>query len=89
MNNNYGPNGANTAAPPYSATAPAYQPPTNEYYGQQNGAANNYYSYGQQSGVEMAPVQQPPNTYQPQMGGDPVYAPPAGPPPTKKGDIIR
>jgi len=83
--NYYGPNGANTnqPVPPYSATAPAYEPATNQHYGQQSGQANGYYNYGQQSGVEMAPISQPQNTYQPQTGGESVYAPPAGPPPGK------
>jgi len=58
-------------------------PPTYQqeggYYGENQG-----YFGGQQTGTEL---QQPQNTYR---GGDPVYEPPTGPPPTKKGDgIIR
>ena len=69
----------------YTAPAPPYTTQPNQtYYG--NG--NQGYFGGQQSGIEL---QQPQSAYQPARGGDPVYAPPAGPPPGKKeGDgVIR
>ncbi|KAI4185265.1 MAG: hypothetical protein L6R41_004221 [Letrouitia leprolyta] len=63
---------------------PAYSPPPNgNYYGNQG--ANQTYFGGQQSGVEL---QSPNNTYQPPRGGDQVYSPPTGPPPSKDG-IVR
>ena len=87
--NNQYPQGQNQAAPPYS-------PSNNQggaagYYGNTPGYGNNQggqgYFGGQQNGVEL---QQPNSTYQQQRGGDPVYSPPAGPPPGKGGDgIIR
>ncbi|KAL9127834.1 MAG: hypothetical protein Q9217_003353, partial [Psora testacea] len=64
---------------------PVYSPPPqNQGYGynqNQYGGGNQGYFGGQQSGVEL---QQPNQAYQPQRGGDSVYAPPAGPPPGKK-----
>lgn len=72
----YGPNGNNNqTAQPHHASE-NYEAPPPQY-----GAAASYYG-GQQSGVEMQPVN---NAYQPnlQRGGDNVYAPPAGPPPKK------
>jgi len=66
-------------APPYSAA------PQQGYYGNQGNQG--YFGGGQQNGVEL---QQPQSSYQPQAGGDPVYNPPAGPPPGKQHDgIIR
>ncbi|KAI4216825.1 MAG: hypothetical protein LQ351_000774 [Letrouitia transgressa] len=60
---------------------PNYGPPPNQgYYG--NNQPNQGYYGGQQSGVAA-----PNNVYQPQ-GGDQVYSPPSGPPPTKEG-VIR
>jgi len=86
--------------PPGHGAAQYYGPAgsnTQPYYGNQNqpeqqaappytseGANASY--YGQQNGIEM---QQPANTYQPQRGGDGVYAPPQGPPPKKERDLIR
>lgn len=76
-NNNY--QQPNNAAPPYSG-------PNQGYYGGNQGNQG-YFGGGQQNGVEL---QQPTSTYQPQTGGDPVYSPPAGPPPGKHNDgIIR
>ena len=68
----------------YSAP-PVYSPSPNQtYYGPEG---NQPYFRGQEQGVEL---QQPQSTYQPAVGGDPVYTAPAGPPPGKKGDgIIR
>lgn len=78
--------GNNNAAPPYSP--PANQTYYNEGYNNQGygGGANQSYFGGQQQGVEL---QQPENAYA--RGGENVYAPPAGEPPSKKvGDgIIR
>jgi len=69
-------------APAYS-TAP--QQGQQGYYGNQGNQG--YFGGGQQNGVEL---QQPQSSYQPQAGGDPVYNPPAGPPPGKQNDgIIR
>jgi hypothetical protein len=66
-------------APPYSAAS------QQGYYGNQGNQG--YFGGGQQNGVEL---QQPQSSYQPQAGGDPVYNPPAGPPPGKQNDgIIR
>jgi len=62
------------APPKYSQNPNGYG-----YYGNQpnTGGQNQGYFGGQQEGVEL---QQPPNTYR---GGEPVYAPPPGPPPAK------
>lgn len=78
--------GNNNAAPPYSppANPGAYNAGyNNQGYG---GGANQSYFGGQQQGVEL---QQPENAYA--RGGENVYAPPAGEPPSKKaGDgIVR
>jgi len=69
---------------PYNSNqAPPYSPPQEQdFYGGQN---QGYYG-GQQTGVEL---QQPQNTFQNQRGGDSVYEPPAGPPPTKGDGIVR
>ncbi|MCJ1227315.1 hypothetical protein MMC12_003970 [Toensbergia leucococca] len=65
---------------PAGAAPPIYSPPANQtYYGNGNGNPNQGYFGGQQSGIEL---QQPQGAYQPQRGGDPVYSPPAGPPPS-------
>ncbi len=65
-----------STAPPYQPNpdpAPQYSaPPSQGYFG------NNAGYYGPQSNVEL---QSPSNTYQPQRGAEPVYAPPPGPPP--------
>ncbi|KKY18211.1 hypothetical protein UCRPC4_g05056 [Phaeomoniella chlamydospora] len=60
----------------YNPPPPQYTP-QGGYYG---GAGQNqgYFGGGQQNGVEL---QQPSNVYR---GGEPVYEPPAGPPPSKK-----
>lgn len=83
--------GQNQAAPPYSPTN--NQSGAEGYYGNQgnqgyygNNQAGQGYFGGQQNGVE---IQQPNSSYQPQRGGDPVYSPPAGPPPAKGDGIIR
>lgn len=71
------------------AAPPVYSPPPNQTYygnGQGNGQGNPGYFGGQESGIEL---QQPQSAYQPQRGGDPVYAPPMGPPPGKGDGIIR
>lgn len=61
---------------PASTPAPQYTtaPDQAGYFGPSAGY------YAQQQPVEMQP---PSNTYQPQRGGEPVYAPPPGPPPTQ------
>lgn len=66
------------------------------YYGGYNQAndaapAYNQYGGGQNSGYygQATELQQPSNAYQPARGGDTVYSPPSGPPPSGKGDIIR
>ena len=69
-----GPGGPPMYSPPPQGQQ-GYNPGYNQY-----GAGNQGYFGGQQTGVEL---QQPNNTYQPQQGGQPVYAPPAGPPPGK------
>ena len=75
-NPNPPPQGGFQQGPPvYSPPPAAGNPGYNQY-----GAGNQGYFGGQQSGVEL---QQPNSTYQPQYGGNPVYAPPAGPPPGK------
>ncbi|CAF9907218.1 MAG: hypothetical protein HETSPECPRED_007073 [Heterodermia speciosa] len=84
--------GQNQAAPPYSPTnnqggADGYyanNQGNQGYYG--NNQAGQGYFGGQQNGVEL---QQPNSSYQPQRGGDPVYSPPAGPPPGKGDGIVR
>ncbi|ELR10320.1 hypothetical protein VC83_07953 [Pseudogymnoascus destructans] len=84
-----------------AAPAPPYSPPQQQYgqqqygqqqygqqqYGQQQYGGNAGYYGGQQSGIEL---QQPQNSYNPQMGREQTYEPPSGPPPGKQGDgIIR
>lgn len=56
-----------------------YGAPNNNTYGAGN-AGNQGYFGGQQSGIEL---QAPGNSYQPNRGGEPVYAAPEGPPPKK------
>lgn len=73
------------SAPPYqqnTTPAPQYGAPPNQGFTGPQGANAGYYA--PQSGVEL---QTPMNSYQPQRGGEPVYAPPPGPPPpqTKEG----
>ena len=82
------------------AQQPYFQPQSNNGYGTeqhqnppvysppQYGGQNQGYFGGQQSGIEL---QQPPNAYQSQSGGQPVYDAPQGPPPGKKfGDgVVR
>ncbi|KAI9824871.1 MAG: hypothetical protein M1832_001476 [Thelocarpon impressellum] len=68
------------AAPPYSP-----QPAAGYYGGQQVPPQQGGFSGQQQNGVELT---QPPSTYQPARGGDPVYSPPVGAPPGKDG-VIR
>ncbi|KAI9732819.1 MAG: hypothetical protein M1834_003757 [Cirrosporium novae-zelandiae] len=70
-----------------------YNPNVQPYYGQYQQPPPTYgqgqnqsYFGGQQAGVEL---QQPQSAYQPQRGGDPVYAPPEGPPPKKERDGRR
>ena len=84
-----------TGAPPQPYFAnnnqapPVYSPPiSNQGYYNQGHEQNQGYFGGQQQGVELQP---PVNAYAPQRGGETVYAPPAGPPPGKKGGdgIIR
>lgn len=84
-----------TGAPPQPYFAndnqapPVYSPPiSNQGYYNQGHEQNQGYFGGQQQGLEL---QQPESAYAPQRGGDPVYAPPTGPPPGKKGGdgIIR
>jgi len=77
-NNQYGANNDTQSPPVYSP------PPKNQYPAQ--GGANQGYFGGQQSGIEL---QAPGNSYQPQSGGNPVYAAPEGPPPGKGDRIIR
>jgi len=78
-NNQYGNNqyGQNNVQSP-----PVYSPPKTQY----NGTENQGYFGGQQSGIEL---QAPGNSYQPERGGNPVYAAPEGPPPGKGDGIIR
>ncbi|MCJ1344502.1 hypothetical protein MMC31_002705 [Peltigera leucophlebia] len=64
-------------SPPPNVAPPVYVPPNQGYYG---GDQNHGYFGGQQTGVEL---QTPDHSYQPQTGGQPVYNPPAGPPPGK------
>lgn len=72
----------NGAQPGFQNPAPPYSPPQqNQQYTGNTFNSNEGY-YGQQSGVEL---QQPQSAYQPQRGGDPVYAAPQGPPPGKGG----
>ncbi|KAL5346778.1 hypothetical protein ACLOAV_007919 [Pseudogymnoascus australis] len=69
-----------------AAPAPPYSPPQQQYGNQQYGGNTDYYG-GQQSGIEL---QQPQNSYNPQMGREQTYEPPSGPPPGKQSDgIIR
>lgn len=72
----YNPNyqGPPPQQPYYASSPPTYTPQAGGYYGQQNQG----YFGGQQTGVEL---QQPSNAYR---GGDNVYEPPTGPPPSKK-----
>ncbi|KFY50584.1 hypothetical protein V495_00165 [Pseudogymnoascus sp. VKM F-4514 (FW-929)] len=70
-----------------AAPAPPYSPPQQQYGGQQYGGGNADYYGGQQSGIEL---QQPQNSYNPQMGREQTFEPPTGPPPGKQSDgIIR
>ena len=64
-------------SPPPNVAPPVYVPPNQGFYG---GDQNHGYFGGQQTGVEL---QTPDHSYQPQTGGQPVYNPPAGPPPGK------
>jgi len=65
----------------YNPPAPPYSPPAQhpQYTGQTFNSNGGY--YGQQSGIEL---QQPQSAYTGPKGGDPVYAPPPGPPPSKR-----
>jgi hypothetical protein len=65
----------------YNPPAPPYSPPAQhpQYTGQTFNSNEGY--YGQQSGIEL---QQPQSAYTGPKGGDPVYAPPPGPPPSKR-----
>lgn len=58
-----------------SQPPPQYSPPNAQSYGQNYG-----YFGGMQPGIEL---QQPQNAYHPQSG-EPMYPPPAGPPPGAK-----
>ena len=83
----HGPAQYTGAAPQYNnqqyGAPPVYSPSSNQtYYGPES---NQPYFRGQEQGVEL---QQPQSTYQPAIGGDPVYTAPAGPPPGKKGDVV-
>jgi len=65
--------------------APVYPQATGQKFNQNDGYFANQNQYGQQQ--EGVQVQQPPNTYQPTQyphNGEPVYAPPEGPPPPKR-----
>lgn len=72
----------NNQQPGYGQAAPPYEAPNQEYQNTGNTFNSNEGYYGQQSGVEL---QQPQHSYQPQRGGEAVYAPPQGPPPGKGG----
>jgi len=64
---------------------PVYSPPPKNQYNAPGNATQGYFG-GQQSGIEL---QAPGNSYQPERGGNPVYAAPEGPPPGKGDGIIR
>ncbi|KAG9232336.1 chitin synthesis regulation, resistance to congo red-domain-containing protein [Amylocarpus encephaloides] len=78
---NNAPHNREAPAPPYQAA----QPMPNQQTGTTFNSNDGYYGHHHQNGVEMQP---PANSYQPQRGGDDVYAPPQGPPPTKGNAII-
>ncbi|KAK2623990.1 hypothetical protein QTJ16_006624 [Diplocarpon rosae] len=69
---------------------PGYQPPPPPYVtGQATGTtfnSNEGYYGGHGQGIEL---QHPGQTYQPQGGGENVYAPPAGPPPKAEGGGVN
>lgn len=73
---------------PYNGgAAPPYEPPLgNQATGNTFNSNDGYYGHHNGNGFEL---QQPQSSYQPQRGGDPVYAAPDGPPPEKGGGIIR
>ncbi|KAI9886358.1 MAG: hypothetical protein M1823_001812 [Watsoniomyces obsoletus] len=66
--------GANPYPTQDQGPAPQYTPPAPGYYANQTGGNGGY--YGGSNNVEL---QSPPNAYQPQQGGAPVYAPPPAP----------
>ena len=63
--------------------APVYPQGTGQKFNQNNGYYGNQNHYGQQEDIQL---QQPQNAYQPTTyphNGEPVYAPPEGPPPKR------